>query len=195
MATAPTALVQLEALPMAWPRTSNWSPSRCSTLKALDISQTSLLVSNGVSDLSTKTKIPANGRLVANDASAKGILGKVVLSMSLGGSYNQALNDAVDAAYNKGVFVSVAAGNSNADASGYSPASAPNAFCVGAIDSTDRRASFSNYGAYLNLFAPGVNVLSAWIGSTTATNTISGTSMGMSYSLALLNVRGELDRG
>lgn len=64
-----------------------------------------------------------------------------------------------------------------ANAANYSPASAPNAITVGAIQSDDTRASFSNYGSVLDIFAPGVNVLSTWIGSTTATNVLSGTSM------------------
>lgn len=50
-----------------------------------------------------------------------------------------------------------------------SPASAPSAFTVGAIDANDNRASFSNYGSTVDIFAPGVSVLSSWIGSTSAT--------------------------
>lgn len=53
----------------------------------------------------------------------------------------------------------------------------PNAFTVGASDSNDARASFSNFGPALDIFAPGVLIKSAWIGSTSSTNTISGTSM------------------
>ncbi|KAI9646143.1 Subtilisin-like protease 2 [Ciborinia camelliae] len=109
---------------------------------------------------------------VASNAAANS-----VLSMSLGGSYSSAVNSAVTSTVAAGVTVVVAAGNDNANAANYSPASTPNAITVGAIDSTDARASFSNYGSILDVFAPGVSVLSAWIGSTTATNTISGTSM------------------
>lgn len=97
--------------------------------------------------------------------------------MSLGGSYSAALNSAVESTISNGVTVVVAAGNDDADASNYSPASAKNAITVGAIDNTDTRADFSNYGAVLDVFAPGVDVKSAWIGSKSATNTISGTSM------------------
>lgn len=100
-----------------------------------------------------------------------------VLSMSLGGSKSAATNSAVAAAVSAGVTVAVAAGNSNANAANYSPASEPSAITVGAIDSKDARASFSNFGSLLDVFGPGVNILSSWIGSTTATNTISGTSM------------------
>ena len=109
---------------------------------------------------------------VGNNAKAKS-----VLSMSLGGSYSSAINSAVKSTVNKGVTVVVAAGNDDDDAGNYSPASEPTAITVGAIDAADNRASFSNYGSLVDVFAAGVNVLSTWIGSTTATNTISGTSM------------------
>lgn len=71
----------------------------------------------------------------------------------------------------------VAAGNDAANAASYSPASAANAVTVGAIDSDWAQAYYSNYGAVLDVYAPGSAILSAWIGSNTATNTISGTSM------------------
>ena len=73
--------------------------------------------------------------------------------------------------------MAVAAGNSNADACNSSPARAVNAITVGATTSTDARASYSNFGSCLDIFAPGSGITSSWIGSTTATNTISGTSM------------------
>merc|ERR1712180_502578 len=77
-----------------------------------------------------------------------------------------------------GVTVSVASGNSNDDACSYSPARARDAISVGATDSSDARASFSNYGACVDIFAPGVDITSTWKGvSNTATSTISGTSM------------------
>jgi len=100
-----------------------------------------------------------------------------VANMSLGGGVSTALNDAVDAAVRAGVTFIVAAGNENTDACRRSPASAPLAFTVGATDNADRRASFSNYGKCVDIFAPGVSILSAWNTSPTATNTISGTSM------------------
>lgn len=71
----------------------------------------------------------------------------------------------------------VAAGNDAADASNTSPASAASAITVGALDSDWAQAYYSNYGSVLDIYAPGSDVLSAWIGSNTATNTISGTSM------------------
>jgi subtilisin family serine protease len=72
---------------------------------------------------------------------------------------------------------SVSAGNNNKDACRYSPARVPEAITVGATTNTDTRASYSNYGACLDIFAPGSSITSAWYTSTTATNTISGTSM------------------
>jgi oryzin len=71
----------------------------------------------------------------------------------------------------------VAAGNENQNAANVSPASAANAITVGSIASNWARSSFSNYGSVLDIFAPGTSILSSWIGSNSATNTISGTSM------------------
>ncbi|MGW0434117.1 S8 family peptidase [Micromonospora sp. NPDC003197] len=100
-----------------------------------------------------------------------------VANMSLGGGLNTSLNTAVANSIADGVSYAVAAGNSNANACNYSPASVGTALTVGATQSNDARASFSNYGTCLDLFAPGVSVLSAWYTSNSATNTISGTSM------------------
>ncbi|GGK22677.1 serine protease [Deinococcus malanensis] len=100
-----------------------------------------------------------------------------VANMSLGGGYSQAVNDAVNSAASKNLVMVVAAGNENQNACNVSPASAANAITVGSTTNTDARSSFSNYGSCLDIFAPGSNIKSTWIGSTTATNTISGTSM------------------
>lgn len=100
-----------------------------------------------------------------------------VANMSLGGSFSSALNQAVASAIQAGVTFAIAAGNSNANACNYSPASTTTAITVGATQSNDARASFSNYGSCVDIFAPGVSITSAWYSSNTATNTISGTSM------------------
>lgn len=100
-----------------------------------------------------------------------------VANMSLGGGASSTLDDAVNNSIAAGVIYAVAAGNSNANACNYSPARAANAITVGATTSTDARASYSNYGSCLDIFAPGSSITSAWYSSTTATNTISGTSM------------------
>ena len=100
-----------------------------------------------------------------------------VANMSLGGGFSSATNTAVNNLANSGVFVAVASGNSNANACNYSPASAANVTSVNASTSTNAKASFSNYGSCTHLYAPGQSITSAWHTSTTATNTISGTSM------------------
>jgi subtilisin family serine protease len=98
-----------------------------------------------------------------------------VANMSLGGPASQIVDDAVKRLIADGVTVVVAAGNSNTNACATSPARVPAAITIGATDRTDKRASFSNYGSCLDLFAPGVNITSAWLGG--SVNTISGTSM------------------
>jgi subtilisin family serine protease len=118
-----------------------------------------------------------SGVIAGIDWVAGSTLRPAVANLSLGSSYSSTVNAAVAGAYNKGVTMVVAAGNSNADACSYSPSSEPTAITVGATTSADARASYSNYGSCLDVFAPGSSITSAWYTSTTATNTISGTSM------------------
>ncbi|GAA4914963.1 subtilisin family serine protease [Stackebrandtia albiflava] len=97
-------------------------------------------------------------------------------NMSLGGGFSQAVNDAVSASIDAGVTYALAAGNDNgANACNGSPGSTPDALTVGATQSNDARASFSNIGSCVDIFAPGVSITSAWLNG--GTNTISGTSM------------------
>jgi cerevisin len=98
-------------------------------------------------------------------------------NMSLGGGKSPALDLAVNNAVKKGLHFAVAAGNDNRDACSYSPAAAENAITVGASTIGDDRAYFSNFGKCVDIFAPGLNILSTWNGSPRATNKISGTSM------------------
>ncbi|MFE4634738.1 S8 family peptidase [Streptomyces sp. NPDC056773] len=100
-----------------------------------------------------------------------------VANMSLGGGHSFALNRAVTRAIATGITFAVAAGNSGENACTGSPSSVPQALTVGATDVLDRRPAFSNYGACVDLSAPGVAVTSAWKGSATATARASGTSM------------------
>ncbi|RKP23831.1 peptidase S8/S53 domain-containing protein [Syncephalis pseudoplumigaleata] len=109
-----------------------------------------------------------------------------VANMSLGGGFSRSLNIAVDSAVEAGVHFAVAAGNDNRDACQYSPASAEKAVTVGATAITDTRAWFSNYGKCTDVFAPGKDITSTWIGSRTATNTISGTSMASPHVCGLM---------
>jgi len=101
-----------------------------------------------------------------------------VANMSLGGGVNTALDNAVAGSIAQGITYAIAAGNSNgANACSFSPARTPAAITLGATARTDVRAPFSNIGPCVDLFAPGVEITSAWIGSNTATRTIGGTSM------------------
>jgi serine protease len=100
-----------------------------------------------------------------------------VANMSLGGGASTALDDAVRRSVAAGVTYAVAAGNSNVDACGSSPARVSQALTVGSSTSGDVRSSFSNFGTCVDIFAPGSSITSAWITNDTATNTISGTSM------------------
>ena len=100
-----------------------------------------------------------------------------VANMSLGGGASTSLDNAVANSIADGVTYAIAAGNSNRNACQFSPARAATAITVGATTSTDSRASYSNYGSCLDLFAPGSSITSAWNTSNSATNTISGTSM------------------
>lgn len=100
-----------------------------------------------------------------------------VISMSLGGPLSDAFNLAVRTASEAGVLSVAAAGNEGVDASFRSPASAPEAITVGAVDVANAKAEWSNFGAALDIFAPGVDILSAYAASDTATRIASGTSM------------------
>ncbi|MEV5436082.1 S8 family peptidase [Streptomyces sp. NPDC052682] len=100
-----------------------------------------------------------------------------VANMSLGASTSTALDTAVRNSIASGVTYAVAAGNSNVNASTFSPARVSSALTVGASTWTDNRASFSNYGSLLDMFAPGSLITAGWNTSDTATATLSGTSM------------------
>lgn len=118
-----------------------------------------------------------SGVIAGIDWAATSTLRPAVANLSLGGGLSSSVNQAVAGAVAKGVVMVVAAGNENVDACTRSPASEPSAITVGATTSADQRASYSNFGACVDLFAPGSSITSAWHSSSTATNTISGTSM------------------
>jgi subtilisin family serine protease len=101
-----------------------------------------------------------------------------VANMSLGATgTNDALERAITGAVASGVTFVVAAGNDTQSACNVTPAGIPAAITVGATDSSDARAPYSNFGSCVDLHAPGVGILSAWRTSDTATSTIGGTSM------------------
>ena len=100
-----------------------------------------------------------------------------VANLSLGGAASSTVDSAIQAVLNDGVTTVVAAGNSAVDACTGSPARVPGAVTVAASDSGDKQASFSNFGSCVDLYAPGVGITSDYYTSTTATASMSGTSM------------------
>lgn len=116
-----------------------------------------------------------SGIIAGLDHIAKNSPGPAVANLSLGGGYSAALNTAVTNLSNSGVAVVVAAGNSGTNAGSTSPASATAAITVAATDKYDRRASYSNYGSAVDLYAPGSAITSTWPGGYAASS--SGTSM------------------
>ncbi|MFG1991700.1 S8 family serine peptidase [Actinoplanes sp. NPDC048988] len=100
-----------------------------------------------------------------------------VANMSMGGAFSPALEASIQKSINAGVTYVVAAGNEDANATNTSPAGLPAAITVGATDGRDRRAGFSNFGASLDLFAPGVGIRSAYAWSNSASAVMDGTSM------------------
>ncbi|KOG76927.1 MULTISPECIES: S8 family peptidase [Streptomyces] len=100
-----------------------------------------------------------------------------VANMSLGGGADAVLDAAVQRSIAAGITYAVAAGNESTNASTKSPARVAEAITVGSTTNTDARSSFSNYGAVVDIFAPGSSITSTWNTSDSATNTISGTSM------------------
>ncbi|KAI0889254.1 oryzin precursor [Annulohypoxylon maeteangense] len=123
------------------------------------------------------SQVIAGLQWAVDDAKAKDRIGKAVGNISLGALklLSSSVNTAAAEAVKEGFFLAVAAGNGNIDASLYSPASEPTVCTVGATRSDDERAPFSNYGDLIDVFAPGVDILSTWNNGSTAI--ISGTSM------------------
>ncbi|THV40843.1 S8 family peptidase [Glycomyces buryatensis] len=103
--------------------------------------------------------------------------GPAVANMSLGGTFSQALNDAIAGATSVGVTFAIAAGNEGQDACDVSPGSEPTAITVAASDENDAQTSWSNWGECVDIIAPGDGITSAWIDGDDASDTISGTSM------------------
>lgn len=114
---------------------------------------------------------------IAHALSSGGGPNKSVVNMSLGGGFSNAVNRAVEIATAHGLTFVVAAGNYGNDARNYSPASSPDAITVGATQQGDGRASYSNYGSVVDVFAPGSQIVSTWYTSDSAVHTLSGTSM------------------
>lgn len=147
--------------------------------KKANVYAVKVLKSNGsgtMSDVVKGVEWAAEAHIKKAKSGKKGFKGSAA-NMSLGGGKSPALDQAVNGAVAMGLHFAVAAGNDNADSCSYSPAAAANAITVGASTLADERAYFSNYGKCNDIFAPGLNIDSTWIGSKHATNRISGTSM------------------
>ena len=101
----------------------------------------------------------------------------MVANMSIGGPLNSALTTAIQNAVKAGLTLAVAAGNSATDACTQSPANVPEAITVGASTQADAQASFSNFGKCVDLYAPGVSIVSSVNASDVDFGAASGTSM------------------
>ncbi|KAM3083867.1 proteinase B [Clarireedia jacksonii] len=156
--------------------------------KKANVYAVKVLRSNGsgtMADVVKGVEWAANSHIEKAKKGKKGFKGSAA-NMSLGGGKSPALDRAVNGAVAAGIHFAVAAGNDNADSCNYSPAAAENAITVGASALDDSRAYFSNYGPCNDIFAPGLSILSTWIGSKYAVNTISGTSMASPHVAGLL---------
>lgn len=110
-------------------------------------------------------------------ATAASATGPAVVNMSLATYWNQAIDDAVAKSVAAGITYVVAAGNGGIDACEFSPARGPAAITVGATDNLDARASFSNFGSCVDLFAPGNAIVSTYARSDSDVLAMSGSSM------------------
>jgi len=133
-------------------------------------------------DQGTTSDILSGFNWAVNDITSKARAARSVINLSLGGPASTTWTNAIQAAYTQGVLSVAAAGNGDRSGnplpvSGQSPANAPNALTVAAADSSFRPGSFTNYGPGVDIFGPGVGVVSSYIGGNTATASLSGTSM------------------
>jgi subtilisin family serine protease len=138
----------------------------------------------------TTTGVISGVQWTTDNHNSRGRDARSVANMSLGGGASATLDDAVTQSIAAGISYAIAAGNNNgASACNYSPARVPTAVTVGATANTDARASFSNVGTCVTVFAPGQNIVSSYIGSNTATSTLSGTSMAAPHVAGVIAVR------
>jgi len=118
-----------------------------------------------------------SGVIAGVDWVTKNAAKPAVANMSLGAGASSSLDTAVKNSIASGVTYSLAAGNDGADACNSSPGRVPEGLTIGASTSSDAKPSWSNWGACVDWFAPGASITSAYHTSTTATGTMSGTSM------------------
>ncbi|KAJ4992443.1 subtilase [Stagonosporopsis vannaccii] len=125
-----------------------------------------------------------------NDIVSKGRQNSAVINMSLGGPGSTVWDQAITAAWNRGVLAVVASGNENQLASNRSPARSPEVLCVGNVQSNDARrsgTSGSNFGPAVDIFAAGTGIISAYYTSDTATASLTGTSMASPHVAGLVS--------
>ncbi|KAG9240239.1 oryzin precursor [Calycina marina] len=120
-----------------------------------------------------------------NDIQAKNRTAKSFINMSMGSDKNLAMNRILTEAVNAGIFIGCAAGNEAMDARMTSPASADGPCVIGATNSSDMRDLHSNWGPKIDVWAPGVNVLSTWNNGDRSINILSGTSMATPHVVGL----------
>jgi cerevisin len=128
-------------------------------------------------DGSAATSDIISGINLAVQEAAKNPDRPAVVNMSLGGPASRTLDQAVANAVAQGLPFVVAAGNEAADANTSSPARLSQVITVGATDINDEIASFSNFGAGVDVFAPGDTIVSASFQGTNLGAVLSGTSM------------------
>ena len=148
--------------------------NRYGVAKAVTLVPVKVLDSRGGGSMS---QVAAGISWVVNDPRVPN--SKKVINLSLGtDGRNTELDTAVSAAVKAGIVTVVAAANSAKDSCLDSPDAVPEAITVGAIDNTDAIASFSNFGPCIDLFAPGVQIVSNWFTGTSATRTLDGKCQG-----------------
>lgn len=147
------------------------------------VSVMNFLGSGSTSDILKGLEFAVNDHKANIKHKKKGFKGSVI-NMSIGGGVLEALDLAVNSAIKAGLHVAVAAGNDNQDACSYSPARAIGPITVGAVNAKDEKASFSNYGSCVDIFAPGEDILSTFTWSKSAM--MSGTSQATPHVTGLL---------
>jgi len=140
--------------------------------------------------IGTASDVFAGFDWTVNDIVSKGRQNTAVVNMSLGGSASTTWDAAITAAWNKGVLIVTTAGNDNQPAINYSPARSPEVICVGNIEITNKRHSGgggSNYGAAVDIFAAGTNIISASHLNDSGTAVMTGTSMASPHVAGLVS--------
>ena len=138
----------------------------------------------------TASDVIAGFDWAVNDIVSKGRQNSAVVNMSLGGAGSTVWDQAITAAWNRGVLAVVASGNENQLASNRSPARSPEVICVGNVQSDDARrggSTGSNFGPAVDIFAAGTGIVSAYFDSDTSTATLTGTSMASPHVAGLVS--------